>query len=285
MIEGGYRYSLSEHSSLTGSLYDFSVPSSDSVGRSGMVGLLTYKYSPSENLKFIVDLGLSRGLAGSSRLDYKSDRDKIKGSIRYAPSTFASLGANNLRGLRSDLSWTRKLSSKISSILTFYSNKLALPGTQQSTETAGIQFQYSLSTHWSLLGGATGSTFQSVVPPAPPVRNLTAPAGVSFSTRHFGAQGQYQFSRITEQNPGHQFHAAVHASAGPFSISAYAERQTQAPSLEFILNQSPQLRQALELLGVRHHQFGAGPLPTRRHPELDGPRALATTELQLHIQR
>jgi hypothetical protein len=74
---------------------------------------------------------------------------------------------------------------------------------------------------------------------------------VSFSTRHFGAQGQYQFSRITEQNPGHQFHAAVHASAGPFSISAYAERQTQAPSLEFILNQSPQLRQALELLGVQ----------------------------------
>ena len=251
MIEGGYRYSLTEHSSLTGSLYDFSVPSSDRIGRSGMVGLLTYKYTPSDNLVFSAELGLSRGIAGSSRLDYKGDRDKIKGSIRRAPSTFASLGANNLRGLRSDFSWTRNLTGKLTSVVSFYSNKLALPGTQQSTETSGVQFRYLLSKQWSLLGGATGSIYQSTLPPAPVVRNLTAPLGVSFSSRHFGAQGQYQLSRITEQNPGHQFHAGVHAGAGPLSISAFAERQTQAPSLAFILNQAPELQQALALLGVQ----------------------------------
>jgi hypothetical protein len=251
VIEAGYRRKLSPHSSVTGSFYHFSVPPSDLVGRSGTVVLLTYAYSPSENLHLSADLGLSRGIAGSARLDYKSDRDNIRGTVRYAPSTFASLGATNLRGLRSDLSWTRRLTVKLSNDVTFYSNKLALPGIQQSTITAGDQLQYRLASHWSLFGGATGSSYQTTIPLNPPVRSLNAPAGLAFNSRHFGTQGQYQFSRITKQDTGgHQFRASTRFGGGSVSFSAFAERQTQAPTLGFVLNQSQGLSQALELLGM-----------------------------------
>jgi hypothetical protein len=132
-IEGGYKYALTEHSSLTGSYYYFKVPSTDLVGRSGSVGLLTYAYNLGENLHFSADLGVSAGLAGSARLNYKSHRNTLKGSFRYAPSTFSSLGANNLRGLRSDISWTRHLTSKLSNDLDLL---------QQQTGAAGPPAEY-----------------------------------------------------------------------------------------------------------------------------------------------
>ena len=251
-IEGGYQYTLTEHSSLTGTYYYFRVPSSDLVGQSGSVGLLTYDYSLGENFHFSTDLGVSDGVGASARLIYNSDRDTIKSSFRYAPSTFASVGSNNLRGLRSDISWTRRLTSKLSNDLTFYSNRLTLPGLQQSTYMAGSQLRYQLVKHWTLFGGITGSTSQTAMPVQPPVRNFTALAGLGFNSRHFGVQGQYQYTRVSKQDSGgNQFQGSANAGAGPFSISAFAQRQTQSPSLAFILGQSPGLQQALDMLGIQ----------------------------------
>ncbi|QOY86573.1 carboxypeptidase regulatory-like domain-containing protein [Paludibaculum fermentans] len=252
VVEVGYRRPLTEHSSLTASFNHFSVPSTDMVGRTGSVGVATYDYSSGETLRVSADVGLSRGVGASARLDYRGDRDSVRGSFRYAPSTFASLGANNIKGFHSDLSWTRKLVGKLSSEVTLYSNRLALPGLQQTTMTASAKLQYLIGGHWSVFGGATGSTYKTAIPPRPPVSNVSAPAGLSFSSRHFGAQGQYQFSEVSKQDAGgHQFRASVRGGAGAISVSAFAERQTHAPTLSFLLDQAHGLRQAIELLGIQ----------------------------------
>ncbi|MGJ5815263.1 hypothetical protein [Paludibaculum fermentans] len=252
VVEVGYRKPLTEHSSLTASFNHFSVPSSDAVGRSGSVGVVTYDYTSGEALRVSADVGLSRGVGASARLDYRGDRDTVRGSFRYAPSTFASLGANNVKGFHSDLSWTRKLVGRLSSEVTLYGNRLALPGLQQTTMTAAAKLQYLIGGHWSVFGGATGSTYKTAIPPRPPVSNVSAPAGLSFNSRHFGAQGQYQFSEVSKQDAGgHQFRASVHGGGGGLSVSAFAERQTHAPTLSFLLDQAHGLRQAIELLGIQ----------------------------------
>lgn len=252
VVEAGYRRPLTPHSSLTGSLYDFMVPATDRVGRSGTVALLSYAYTPREGFQVNVEAGWSRGAAASARLEYRGDLDNVRASIRYAPAAFATLGSNNLKGFHADLTWTRRLGGGLSSDLSFYDNKMVLPGIEQSTLNASAKLQYKLGNHWSVFGGATGSTYDTAVPPRPPVRNLSAPAGLGFNSRHFGAQGQYQFSRTTQQDSGgQQFRASVSTGAGPLAVSAFAEQQTQAPTLSFILSQTPGLQQALDLLGVQ----------------------------------
>ena len=252
VVEVGYRHALSADSSLSGSVYRFGVPASDSVGRSGYAGVVTYAKSRGENFKFTADLGVSRGVSAAASVDYRGAGDQFRADIRFAPSTFASLGTNNLRGLQADLSWSHSISRSLTSDLTLYSTRFSLPGLRQSSMTAGERLQYRLGGHWSIFGGFTGSIYGSAMPPRPPARNLSAPAGLSFSSRYFGAQGQYQFSRASRQDVGgHQYRASVRGGAGPFSVSAFAEMQTQAPTLSFILDQARGLEQALAILGVQ----------------------------------
>ncbi|HEV3329885.1 MAG TPA: tetratricopeptide repeat protein [Bryobacteraceae bacterium] len=251
VIEAGYRYKLTGHSTLTGSYYHFAVPSSDTIGRTGDVALLSYAYSPRENFKLTADAGFSRGLAGSALLDYHSASDTLKGTIRFEPSTFASLGANTQKGFHSDLSWTRQLTANLSSDVSFYDNTLSLPGIKQTTATAGTKLQYRLGDHWSVFGGATASNYDTSLPPRPPVRSLGAPAGLGFHSHYFGAQGQYQFTETTHQDSGsHEFRASVNAGVGPISLSAFGQQQTQAPTLSFLMSQTPGLQQAFDLLGI-----------------------------------
>ena len=109
---GGYGYSLSGNSSITASFYRVQIPASDRLGRSGSIGDLRYKYSPHKSFWLTTDLGISRGVGGAGKLYYKTDRDDIVALVRYMPVQFASLGANNFRGLHTDLAWTRHVTSK-----------------------------------------------------------------------------------------------------------------------------------------------------------------------------
>ena len=250
-IEAGYQHSLGDNSTIIGTLYDFKVTPLDVVGKSGVMGMLTYAYSPSENFHLSADLGVSHGIGESFRLDYTGTRDRIRGLFRNAPMKFAALGTNNLHGLRSDINWTHHVTSKLDGNVTFYSNQLSMPGIRQSNENAAVQGQYQLTSHWSLFGGGTASNYKFISPSLPPVRSIGAPAGLGFNTRYFGAQGQYQFTRISGQDSGgRQYRGMVHGGVAGFTVSAFAQQQTQAPTLSFILSQDTGLQQILDQLGI-----------------------------------
>ncbi len=249
---GGYRYPLTENSSLTGSFYEVRVHSSDRLGRSGSIGDLRYQYKPRENFWFNADLGFSDGVAGSGRLHYISDHDTILGLARYMPVEFASLGANNLRGLFTDLSWVRHVTKKFETDLSFYKSNLILPGVKEATISGSANLRYQLTRHWALTGGAQGSKFGNESPPGPTIRNFTLPAGLAFQSSHFGLNGQYQFSVMPGDDTGaRQFRANLHTGWGGFNFNAYAERDTNAPTLSFIFGQVSGLQQILEQQGIQ----------------------------------
>jgi hypothetical protein len=249
---GGYRYPLTENSSITGSFYEVRVPDSDRIGHSGGIGDVRYKYKSSENFWFTADLGISRGVAAAARLHYITERDTILGAVRYMPVEFASLGANNLRGLHTDLSWTRHVSKKFETDLTFYNDNLVLPGIKESTLSGSANLHYQLTSHWALTGGAQASKLQAEEPPGPAIRNFTLPAGLAFQSKHFGANGQYQFSATPgKDNGAKQFRASLHSGWGAFNFNAYAERDANAPTLSFIFGQVTGLQQLLEQQGIQ----------------------------------
>ena len=152
---GGYRRSFTAHSTITASFYHLQVPASDLIGHSGNIGTLSYKYSPRETFWFIADVGISRGIGGAGRLYYKTGRDNIVALARYEPLRFASLGANNFRGLHTDFSWTRHATNKFDVGLTFYNNNLVLPDSSQTTISGAANLRYQITRHWALTGSAT----------------------------------------------------------------------------------------------------------------------------------
>jgi hypothetical protein len=249
---GGYRYPITENSSLTGSFYEVRVHSSDRLGRSGSIGDVRYQYKPRENFWFNADLGISHGIAGSGRLHYISDHDTILGTARYMPVEFASPGANNLRGLLTDLSWTRHVTKKFETDLSFYKSNLILPDVQEATISGSANLRYQLTRHWALTGGAQASKFENESPPGPAIRNFTVPAGLAFQSSHFGVNGQYQFSVTPGNDSGaKQFRVNLHSGWGAFNFNAYAERDANAPTLSFIFGQVSGLQQVLEQQGIQ----------------------------------
>ncbi len=253
VVGGGYRQALTANSSITGSFYQIQVPSADLLGRSGSVGDVRYKYIPRENFWFTADLGVSHGVAAAAgRFLYKTERDNIAALARYIPEQFASLGANNFRGLHTDFAWDRHLTGKFEANLTFYNNNLVLPGLTEATLSAGLSLRYQLARHWTATGGAIASRFQTKVPLGPPVRSFTLPAGLAFESKHFGAAGQYQFAVTPAQNSGGtQSRASLHAGWGAFTFTGFAERDTNAPTLSFIFGQVTGLQQILIQQGIQ----------------------------------
>jgi len=249
---GGYRYPLTADSSITGSFYNIRVPTSDLLGRSGSVGDVRYKYSPRETLWLTADLGISHGIGGAGRLHYITGRDTILALVRYMPLGFASLGANNLRGLHTDFSWARHVTSKFETGLTFYSNNLTLPGLRETTVSGAANLRYQIATHWAVTGGALASNLQAKLPPGPTIRSYTLPAGLAFFSQHFGATGQYQLGVTPGQDNGaRQFRTSLRSGWGAFSFTGYAERDTKAPTLSFIFTQVTGLQQALEQQSIQ----------------------------------
>ena len=252
IVGGGYRYPLTGNSSITASFYDIQVHASDRLGRSGTIGDLRYKYRPREDFWFTTDLGISHGVGAAGRLRYRTARDNVVGLVRYMPLGFAALGVNNLRGLHTDFSWTRHVTPKFEASSSFYNNNLVLPGIRENTIAASVNLRYQLVRHWAATGGALASSFQTKVPLMPAIRNLTLPAGVAFQSKHFGGAGQYQFGVTPGSDTGaKQYRANLQSGWGAFTASAYGQRDTNTPTLNFIFTQETGLQALLEEQGIR----------------------------------
>jgi hypothetical protein len=253
VVGGGYRQPLTANSSVTGSFYQIQVPTSDLLGRSGSIGDIKYKYSPrGETFWMSADLGIGNGIGAAGRLHYKTERDTLVALVRFMPEQFASLGANNFRGLHTDFSWTRHVTSRFETALTFYNNNLAMPGLKETTVSGAANLRYRLTRNWSLTGGAIASRFQTEIPPSPAIRSFTLPAGLDFQSKHFGATGQYQFAVTPgRDSSGQQTRASLHSGWAAFTFTGYAERDTDAPTLSFIFGQVTGLQQVLNQQGIQ----------------------------------
>jgi hypothetical protein len=249
---GGYAYTLTPNSSLTGSFYYIRIPATDLIGRSGNLSAVTYKYSPRENFWLTAEAGISNGLGGAGRLFYRTERDSIVALTRFVPSRFAALGANNFRGLHTDASWTRHQTKRFDTTLTFYNNNVVLPSFRQTTLSGAAHLRFQLSRQWSLTGGVLASRFQTKGRSNLSIRSFTLPAGIAFQSRHFGASAQYQFAVTPgRESGGKQARATARAGWGPFTFSGYAQHDTNAPTLSFVFSQVTGLEQILNLQGIQ----------------------------------
>jgi hypothetical protein len=134
-------------------------------------------------------------------------------------------------------SWTRRVTKRFDAALTFYDNKLALPGLrgndrrwlgQPPLSVNPALGAYRRGHRLEVPGRSAGGRSRLEV-------SLCQPA-VAFQSRHFGASGQYQFGATPGlDSGGRQFRASLRSGWGAVHVHGLRGTRYRRPHSEFHL--------------------------------------------------
>ncbi|HET8775400.1 MAG TPA: carboxypeptidase-like regulatory domain-containing protein [Thermoanaerobaculia bacterium] len=228
---GGYAFRASARSTITPSLF--------AIRGEGAVASLIYDYRDADRLFVRGEAGFSDGLGAAAELAYDGDDDRVLANVRYRPDGFAVAGSATPRGFFGDASWTHD-----------YGRGSTWSASSSATDTSGLRVisagtdvDHRLTSRVALLGGASWAQFGDA-------RTISVPAGVRFDFARGGFGALYRHVRSETNEGGHGLRLSGRVSRGRFYASAYGDRQRNAPTLDVIFSERPDLALALAELGI-----------------------------------
>ena len=243
-----YRHRLTPRSSLTPNLFYFDGP--DGNGKRGALGTLLYETRTPSDVTFMAELGVSRSLGGAMEIELDQPNRRAWAKVRIAPADMPSLTTDQQSGRQVEAGWMWQ-GDKSSVNANLSSRHYTQGKVDQTSSVASFDLQRRLTQHWAVHGGVGGSIFDNGAQAASRISSVTVPVGTSLSGRYGGAGVDYQFSRETMRDlGGHLVRVNLNGSAGGFRLSAFAERQTQAPTARQIFTDIPWLQPILDRLGL-----------------------------------
>jgi hypothetical protein len=245
-------FHIDDANSLEANAYYFqNPPSQRAFSSNGGVGSLVYRHKLTDKGGFLAELGASHGIGFATRVNYDDQRNHLMGNFRIQSRNFASLAVNNQRGTFADLNASRKLNERLYASLDLNQSNYNLPTLSQNTFTTSGLLNFKLNRNFSVNGGGAYATFQSHVPVGPRVSTVNLPAGIDYSTRHFGTGFQYQRTlNIEGGGGGNDYAVNARASAGAFQFSGFFRHDVQVPTLAAIFSQIPGLQDSLDRAGI-----------------------------------
>lgn len=218
--------------------------------RRGAVASLLADYGNDDALRVRGEVGVSRGLGGAFQLSMDRGGQLLRADVRYEPRRFAGAGPSDLHGFYSDVSWSGRLGDRVSSIVDVSANHFILPHFEQRSVTSNAEVRYRATKTLSILGGANYGDFEAVVPRGASTRSFVIPAGMSLDFIHGGVTALARFGDSSSSSSTHGFRFSGRLSGGGFFATAYIDRQSEAPTLQLIFRERPDLALALEQLGL-----------------------------------
>jgi hypothetical protein len=244
-------FRIDDVNSLEANAYYFQNPESQrDFASNGAVGSVVYRRKLSDKGNFLAELGVSHGFGFATRATYDDKRNHLLGNFHIQSRNFASLAVNNQHGTFADLNASRKLTERLYASLDLNQSNYNLLTLSQNTFTSSGLLNFKLNQHFSVNGGGGYATFQSKIPVGPAVTTVNLPAGVDYSTRHFGTGFEYQRTVNIEGGGGNDYAVNARASAGQFQISGFYRHDVQVPTLAAIFSQVPGLQDALDRAGI-----------------------------------
>ncbi|HZD95603.1 MAG TPA: carboxypeptidase regulatory-like domain-containing protein, partial [Candidatus Sulfotelmatobacter sp.] len=245
-------FKLDDANSFQANAYYFQNPDSQrQIASNGAVGSLVYRLKLTDKGNFLAELGVSHGVGFASRGTYDDKRNHIAGDFRIQSRNFASLAVNNQHGTFADLNASRKINDRLYASLDLNQSNYNLSTLSQNTFTSSSLLNFKLNRYLSVHGGGAYATFQSQIPVGPRISTVNLPAGVDYSSRHFGAGFQYQRTlNIEGGGGGNDYSVNARASAGSFQLSGLFRHDVQVPTLAAIFSQLPGLQDALDRAGI-----------------------------------
>ncbi|MDQ3280683.1 MAG: SPOR domain-containing protein [Acidobacteriota bacterium] len=208
-------------------------------GDDGTVASLLYEYDDDDRLAARAELGYSNGFGAAVQFEYATPRDNAQADVRYRPDSFAVVSPAMPRGLLADALWSHVYGRASNAALSLSVSEIG--GIRVAA--GSVDVEHRLKQNVALTGGVSYGQFDRA-------RSLTIPAGVRFDFARggFGALVRYAQSDTNRAGIGGRLFGR--ASLGRFSASAYADYQQNAPTLELIFREQPELALALHDLGI-----------------------------------
>jgi hypothetical protein len=226
----GYAFRTGPNAHLTPGLFAYG---------DGTVLSMLYDYDDRDRLALRAELGYSRGFGIAAQLAYASNRDHARADLRYRGDDFAVASAGTPRGLLADASFSHQYG--IGSNVAAAVQASTIADTRVFAASADVE--HRVSDRVALNTGASFGSFDGH-------RSLTIPAGVRLDFARGGVGALYRYTQSHANRGGHGFRLSARASLGRAYLSAYADRQQNAPTLEVIFDEHPELAIALQELGI-----------------------------------
>lgn len=185
------------------------------------------------------EAGNASALGGALQLAYDSRRDMVRADLRYRPADFAVPAVGNPRGFFGDASWIHSYGRGSTGSLAFSASDIA----NTRVLVASGDLDHRLNDVLSLTGGASWGSFGGA-------RSVTIPAGVRLDFARGGIGAVYRYAQTATNRGGHGLRLSGRASLGRLYLSASADRQQNAPTLDLIFAERPDLALALSELGI-----------------------------------
>lgn len=244
-------FRLDENASFEGNFYYFRNPASAQlVSSNGAVGSLVYRIKRGDRLRFLAELGASRGMGFAMRGTYDTKITHAIGSFRTESRNFASLAVNPQHGTFATVDASRQFSPRLALNYDLSQSDFNLAALQQNTLTTSGQLNFKVNSNVSVNGGVARSSFESVVPLSGKISTVNLPLGLDYSARHFGTGFQYQRTMTSDASGGNDYAMNARASAGQFRAGVFFRHDVQVPTVSVILSQIPGLQDALERAGI-----------------------------------
>lgn len=221
-----------------------------SEDRRGAVASLLAEYGNDDAFHARGEIGVSRVLGGAFQLSMDRAGQILRADVRYEPRRFAGAGPSDLHGFYSDASWSGNFGNRVSAIVDASANHYILPGFEQRSVTSAAEVRYRATKTLSILGGANYGDFEAIVPSGASARSFTVPVGFSLDFIHGGLTALARFGDSSASSSTRGFRFSGRVSGGGFFATAYLDRQSEAPTLELIFRERPDLALALEQLGL-----------------------------------
>jgi hypothetical protein len=245
-VETGYHIGLRDHLSITPSVEWIKSSRQYVAGRSGLIGAMKLEYARPKKIHLRVQGGVSDrlGLGVASDFDFIGKDNRLQAELRSTPIDFPGLSMSRARGFEANGSWTRRLTDRLALDTSGTRNVYTLfDGTNQSNSNWNARLQWHVR-HFSLNSGYAGSNLSRRNLPA--LTSMAIPAGASFESRFVGNSFQYQFSRNGVTDTGsHSMRDTARIRVRSLILTGYVSRQTQAPTLDYVLVNLPWLRDLL----------------------------------------
>lgn len=237
-----YAFRTSARSTFTPGIFAY-------PGQGAIVSLLhDYKR---EHSSLRTELGIGNGLstgngiAGAVQFAFDTPDDQVRVDVRYRPRSFATAGAGVVHGLRADANWSHAYGRGSSAALSFAAADLGIHGERVLAASADVDQR--LTARVSLTGGASWGSFERA---GQTTHSLTVPAGIDMRFSRGSVTALYRYARSGVNRGGHGGRLGARASFGHFYVSGYADRQQNAPTLDVIFREQPDLALALSELGI-----------------------------------
>jgi cell division septation protein DedD len=246
---GGAGYGIDFRSTRwTPSVYGFFSEPDRTAARRGVVAALSAEHREGDTLFVRGDVGVSRSIAAAGEIRYISSRSHLRAFLSLKPDDFPTLGLSELPGGHAELDWTRRATDRLS--ITSYGtyDRFNLAALHQTIGTASFALRYAMTPRFALLGGGD---FSAVRTPTTSIRTIGMPLGAVYDASSFGLAASYRLLQNSQASRhGDSLRLSARAGSGSFTSDVWAERQRQAPTLELIFRDDPDLQLALLRLGI-----------------------------------